>query len=58
MSDIIKCTNYDCELADSCKRFQSISDIEFQSYQRFEPKYDEVLDEIECDFYIPKTNAL
>ena len=54
MPDITMCNNYDCELKNNCYRFKAKPDYFKQSYQRFEPKFDEALDEIECDFYIKK----
>ena len=54
MPDITKCTNSDCPLSDTCWRFTCIPSQYIQSYSMFEPKIDEVLDELECDMYLDK----
>jgi hypothetical protein len=54
MPDITKCTNQDCPLSFSCYRFKCKPSEYHQSYQRFEPLIDEILDEVECKFYIEK----
>jgi hypothetical protein len=53
MPDFTKCTNEDCPLTYSCWRFNAPA-TEYQYEQKFEPQIDEVLDEVECDFYIEK----
>jgi hypothetical protein len=52
MPDITKCTNKECALSITCWRFNCPPSIYTQSYDKFEPKIDEVLDEIGCDMYI------
>jgi hypothetical protein len=51
MPDITMCTNKDCPLSFSCYRFNAEPNY-MQSYQKFEPQIDEILDEVECDDYI------
>ena len=56
MPDITMCTNKECPLSNSCWRFNAPSS-QYQSVQKFEPKTDKGLDEVECDFYIkPRTH--
>lgn len=58
MSDITKCNNTDCPLAKSCFRLVDFTISTYQSYARFEPIIDEVLDEVECRMYIDKSTML
>ena len=52
MPDITMCKNDDCPLSYSCWRFNCPPSQYVQSYQKFEPQIDEVLDEVECNYYI------
>jgi hypothetical protein len=52
MPDITMCTNEECPLSYSCWRFNCPPSQHAQSYQKIEPQIDEVLDEVECKFYI------
>jgi len=52
MPDITMCVNNECPLSDICWRFNCPPKKFGQSTQKFEPKVDEVLDEVECKFYI------
>ena len=56
MPDITMCTNEDCQLSYSCWRFNCPPSQYQQSYLRFEPKIDEVLDEIDCKMYLETPN--
>ena len=52
MPDITMCTNEDCPLSYSCWRFNCPPSQYAQSYHKFEPQIDEVLDEVECKMYL------
>jgi hypothetical protein len=52
MPDISMCSNDECPLSKTCYRFNAKPSEYRQSYTRFTPKIDEVLDEVECDYYI------
>ena len=52
MPDITMCTNDECPLSYTCWRFNCPPAKYAQSYQRFEPQIDEVLEEAVCEFYI------
>lgn len=54
MPDITMCTNAECPLSYSCWRFNCTPSEFLQSYSKFEPQIDEVLDEIECEMYLEK----
>ncbi len=56
MPDITMCTNEDCPISYSCWRFNCPPSKYAQSYQKFEPKIDEVLDEVECKMYLETPN--
>lgn len=49
--DITKCTNAECPLSDTCLRFNLPANPYQQSYAKFEPTIDEVLNKIECKMY-------
>ena len=57
MPDITMCTNEDCPLSYSCWRFNCPPSQYQQSYAKFEPKIDEVLDEIECKMFLETPNS-
>ena len=57
MSDITMCTNEDCPLSYSCWRFNCHQSLYAQSYHRFEPQIDDVLDEVECKMYLETPNS-
>ena len=46
------CTNEVCPLSYSCWRFNCPPSQYQQSYAKFEPQIDEVLDEVECKMYL------
>ena len=52
MPDITMCANEDCPLSYSCWRFNCPPSEYQQSYSKFGPKINEVLDEVECDMYL------
>lgn len=52
MPDITKCTNNECILSYSCLRFTSKASEFNQSYDRFIPQEDDVLEEYECKMYL------
>jgi len=56
MPDITMCTNEDCPLSYSCWRFNCPPSQYNQSYAKFEPQIDEVLDEVECKMYLETPN--
>jgi hypothetical protein len=56
MPDITMCTNKDCLISHSCWRFNCPPSQYKQSYQKFEPQIDEVLDEVKCKMYLEKPN--
>jgi hypothetical protein len=55
MPDITMCKNDNCPLTVSCYRYNA-KPSQLQSYAKFEPKIDEVLDEIECKMYLEMPN--
>jgi hypothetical protein len=58
MTDIKLCTNEDCPLSYSCWRFNAPPSEYQQSYAKFEPQIDEVIDEVECKMYLETPNKL
>jgi len=56
MPDITMCTNEKCHLSFSCYRFNCLPSQYQQSYARFEPVNNDVLDEIECKMYLDVPN--
>lgn len=52
MPDIALCTNETCPLKDNCYRYTAIPDEYRQSYCKFAPVINEVLDEVECKHFI------
>lgn len=57
MPDITMYTNEDCPLSYSCWRFNCPPSQYQQSYSKFEPTIDEVLDEVECKMYLETPNS-
>ena len=56
MPDITMCKNDNCPLGVSCYRYNATPSQHIQSYAKFEPIIDEVLDEIECKMYLETPN--
>ena len=56
MPDITMCTNEECPLSYSCWRFNCPPSKYQQSYAKFEPQIDEVLDEVGCKMYLETPN--
>ena len=50
------CKNDNCPLGVSCYRYNANPSQYLQSYAKFEPIIDEVLDEIECKMYLETPN--
>ena len=55
MPDITMCTNQDCPLSYSCWRFNCPPSQYQQSYAKFEPTIDEV---VECEMYLEVPNTV
>ena len=57
MPDITMCINEECPLSNSCWRFNCPPSEFKQSYDKFEPQIDEVLDKVECKMYLQTPNS-
>jgi hypothetical protein len=56
MPDITICKNEDCQISYMCWRFNCPPSQYQQSYAKFEPQIDEVLDEVECKMHLETPN--
>lgn len=50
MPDFTLCTNNECPLGSVCRRLQTVSDSQYQSYSYFEPKLNDNK-KIDCDYF-------
>jgi hypothetical protein len=52
MPDISMCSNSTCPLREQCYRHTAVPNEYRQSYGTFKPVIDEVLDEVECKYFM------
>ena len=56
MPDITMCNNEKCPLNKTCYRFTAIPNEYSQSYAEFKPFIDDVLDFVDCEYFLEIIN--